>query len=80
MRYTVQVALTERNGPESEFRSDNMVDCQLLYRALREVGCRPIRILENGYHNQSTGEWFPTLLHWSVENGIETVGAPRNGS
>lgn len=80
MKYTIQVALTERNGPESEFQSDNMKDCELLYRALRDAGHRPIRLIENGYHDRCTGEWFPTLVHWSVENGIESCGAPREVS
>lgn len=76
MKYTVQVALTENNGPESEFHTDNMVNCQLLYRALRDAGHRPIRIIEDGYRGDD-GKWVHALVHWQVENGIETCGAPR---
>ena len=77
MKYTVQVALTERNGPESEFNSDNMTDCQLLYRALRDAGHRPIRLIENGFCSRSR-KWVGAVVHWQVQDGIETCGAPRN--
>lgn len=78
MKYKIQVALTERNGPESEFQSDNMKDCELLYRALRDAGHRPIRLIENGYKNPAAdGKWVPALVHWQVQDGIETCGAPR---
>lgn len=81
MKYMVQVALTEKNGPESEFSSENMKDCQLLYRALRDAGHRPIRIIENGYWNSTVGQktsvWVSAKVHWQVENGIESCGAPR---
>lgn len=75
-RYTVQVALTEHNGPESEFLTDCKTDAVLLYRALRDAKHRPIRLIENGYYTRG-GNWVAPQYILTIENGIETAGAPR---
>ena len=79
MKYTIRAALLGNNGPESEFHTDNLVDSKLLYRALRAAGHRPIRLIENGYFEgpHQGSKWVRAAVLWTVENGIETAGAPR---
>lgn len=49
MKYRIQAALLENSSPESEYHTDNLVDAKLLYKALRDAGHRPVRLIENGY-------------------------------
>ena len=75
-RYTVQVALTEHNGPESEFLTDCVTDAVLLYRALRDAKLRPVRLIVNGYYTRGSN-WIAPQYMSTIENGIETGGALR---